>query len=246
MRVARGLGFGLGLVLAAMTIGTAGAQVTAEQQSAIRANCRSDFMSKCSGVTPGGKEALQCLQKNVATLSSGCKTAVSATLPKPEPAPAAAAAAPAKPEPGPKVEATAPPAAATSTTPSTTTPVATPAAPVTANVAPKPAETAKPRTATRPPSSPPSMSSPTASGAKTAVAPAASTNPPPAATAPTTAPEKPTVNAAVALRACKLDLVRHCGNVAFGEGRKLACLNERAEDLTIRCRTALKVSAPIR
>jgi hypothetical protein len=79
MRVA----FGSSLVLAAMTIGTANAQVTAEQQSAIRANCRGDFMSKCSGVTPGGKEALQCLQKNVAALSSGCQTAVNATLPKP-------------------------------------------------------------------------------------------------------------------------------------------------------------------
>ena len=81
MRVAKGLV--LGLVLATMTIGTAGAQVTAEQQGAIRANCRGDFISKCSGVTPGGKEALQCLQTNVAVLSAGCKTAVSATLPKP-------------------------------------------------------------------------------------------------------------------------------------------------------------------
>jgi hypothetical protein len=79
MRVA----FGVSLVLAAVAIGTAGAQVTAEQQSAIRANCRGDFISKCAGVTPGGKEALQCLQKNVAVLSSGCKTAVSVTLPAP-------------------------------------------------------------------------------------------------------------------------------------------------------------------
>ena len=79
MRVAKGLG--LGLVLAAISFGTAGAQVTAEQHSAIQANCRGDFISTCSGVTPGGKEALQCLQKNVAALSPGCKTAVSAPLP---------------------------------------------------------------------------------------------------------------------------------------------------------------------
>jgi hypothetical protein len=92
MRVAKGWSLGLGLVLVAITIGTAAAQVTAEQQSAIRANCRGDFMSKCSGVTPGGKEALQCLQTNVAVLSAGCKTAVSATLPKP----AAGAAAPSR------------------------------------------------------------------------------------------------------------------------------------------------------
>ena len=71
------------------------AQVTAEQQSAIRASCRSDFMSKCSGVTPGGKDALVCLQKNVASLSPACKTAVSATIP----APAQAAPAPAEAKP---------------------------------------------------------------------------------------------------------------------------------------------------
>ena len=241
----------LGLMMAAVTIGTAGAQVTAEQHSAIRANCRSDFMSKCSGVTPGGKEALQCLQKNVAALSAGCKTAVSATLP--EPAPAAAASAPPKPAAAPKVEAAAPPAAtptapaatapATTAAPSTA-PAAAPAAPAAANVAPKPAEAAKPRTATRPPANPPSASPPAGSGAKTAAAPPASA--PPAATPPTAAPDKPVVNAAVVLRACKLDLVRHCGDVAFGEGRKLACLSERAENLTMRCRTALKVSAPVR
>ena len=61
------------------------AQVTAQQQSAVRSNCRSDFVSKCSGVTPGGKEALACLQNNVAALSPACKTAVSATMPKPAP-----------------------------------------------------------------------------------------------------------------------------------------------------------------
>jgi hypothetical protein len=38
-------------------------------------------MSKCSGVTPGGKDALLCLQKNVASLSPACQTAVSATIP---------------------------------------------------------------------------------------------------------------------------------------------------------------------
>ena len=64
----------------------AGAQVTSEQQSAIRSNCRSDFMSKSSGVTPGGKDALACLQMNVAALSPACKTAVSVTMPAPEPA----------------------------------------------------------------------------------------------------------------------------------------------------------------
>jgi hypothetical protein len=87
--------------LAALAIGVttgvladqASAQVTSAQQSAIKASCRSDFMAKCSGVTPGGKDALACLQQNVASLSSACKTAVSATLPPPAPAPKAAAPA---------------------------------------------------------------------------------------------------------------------------------------------------------
>jgi hypothetical protein len=67
----------------AATDGSAAAQITADQQSAIRGSCQSDFQSKCSGITPGGKDALTCLQKNVASLSPACKTAVSATLHEP-------------------------------------------------------------------------------------------------------------------------------------------------------------------
>ncbi len=72
------------------------AQPTQAQQSALRSNCRSDFMSNCSSVKPGGMEALQCLQRNMAKLSSACKGAVSAVSPPPaaEPAKAAAPAAP--------------------------------------------------------------------------------------------------------------------------------------------------------
>ncbi|MGV4794193.1 hypothetical protein [Rhizobium sp. F40D2] len=77
--------------------GIASAQApTYEQRDAIRAECRSDFMAKCSGVTPGGIEALTCLQQHSATLSAGCQKAVSAVNVKPkstsaEPAPAAPA-----------------------------------------------------------------------------------------------------------------------------------------------------------
>ncbi len=73
----------------------AAAQLTSQQQSALRSNCRSDFMSHCSGVTPGSKEALACLQKNVAGLSAGCQAAVRPTMP----APVQAAPAPAAPKP---------------------------------------------------------------------------------------------------------------------------------------------------
>ena len=69
----------------------ADAQLSSAQQSALKANCRSDFMSHCSSESPGTKGALLCLQKNVAGLSPGCKAAVSATLPPP---PAAKASPP--------------------------------------------------------------------------------------------------------------------------------------------------------
>src|SRR5262249_8361670 len=93
-------------VLAVFTA-SASAQVTSAQQSAIRSNCRSDFQANCSGVQPGGKDALACLQKNVAKLSAGCQTAVRATMPQEQPK-AAAPAAPPAPAPA---TAAAPPAA---------------------------------------------------------------------------------------------------------------------------------------
>ena len=50
----------------------------ARPKRAVRSNCRSDYMSKCSSVTPGGIEAFQCLKKNEASLSGGCRAAVTA------------------------------------------------------------------------------------------------------------------------------------------------------------------------
>jgi len=96
----------LGAVIFGSLAVSASAQVTSAQQSAIRSNCRSDFMSHCSGVTPGGKDALACLQNNVAKLSAGCQTAVRATLPK---EPTQAATPPAGPPPAPAAAATPPP-----------------------------------------------------------------------------------------------------------------------------------------
>jgi hypothetical protein len=51
---------------------------TAQQKAAVRASCRSDFMSHCAGVQPGGAEALQCLKRNKAQLSPACRGAVAA------------------------------------------------------------------------------------------------------------------------------------------------------------------------
>ncbi len=87
-------------------------QPTPDQTAAIRQSCRSDFMANCSGVQPGGKDALECLQHNLGKLSAACKTAVSAIgeSAKPPAAPAAAAepTAPAAPVP-PTPPATPPP-----------------------------------------------------------------------------------------------------------------------------------------
>jgi hypothetical protein len=67
---------------------------TNAQRSAIRSECRSDYQAHCASVPPGGADSLQCLQKNMSSLSSGCQTAVRAveapTAPKAESAPAAA------------------------------------------------------------------------------------------------------------------------------------------------------------
>ena len=58
---------------------------TDAQRSAIRSACRNDYMAHCSSVTPGGLEALQCLQKNMSSLAPGCQSAVRAVEPAAEP-----------------------------------------------------------------------------------------------------------------------------------------------------------------
>ena len=82
---------------------------TDAQRSAIRSQCHADYEANCASVPPGGMASLQCLQKNMSSLSPGCQAAVRAveapaapkTEPKAETAPAApkaeSAPAPAKP-----------------------------------------------------------------------------------------------------------------------------------------------------
>ena len=69
---------------------------TDAQRAAIKSECRSDYIAHCSSVPPGGMASLQCLQKNMSSLSSGCQTAVRAVEPpsetKAEPAPEPSAA----------------------------------------------------------------------------------------------------------------------------------------------------------
>ncbi len=75
---------------------------TDAQKSAIRSSCRSDYQAHCASVTPGGAEALQCLEKNMSSLSAACQSAVRAV--EPPPAAPKAEAAP-KTEVAPKAEA---------------------------------------------------------------------------------------------------------------------------------------------
>ena len=51
------------------------------QRAAIKSQCRSDYMAHCSSVPPGGEASLQCLQKNMSSLSAGCASAVRAVEP---------------------------------------------------------------------------------------------------------------------------------------------------------------------
>ena len=110
-------------------------QPSQDQIAAIRASCRSDFMANCSGVTPGGKDALECLKRNLAKLSGSCKTAVSAITPAPAP-PATAGVAPPAPSPSaavtPPASSSVKPAAAPKPTPHTTAKLAPSAPPAVA------------------------------------------------------------------------------------------------------------------
>jgi hypothetical protein len=58
-------------------------------------------------------------------------------------------------------------------------------------------------------------------------------------------PMAPVIDAAVMIRACKLDMIRHCRGMGVDGGKMLACLTAHEENLTVRCRAAIKVSSPL-
>lgn len=62
------------LLLAA---GPALAQPSPQATAAVRASCRSDFLTYCQGVPRGGREALACLARNMDRLAPACRDAVS-------------------------------------------------------------------------------------------------------------------------------------------------------------------------
>jgi hypothetical protein len=195
------------------TAGVAVAQPSQAQIGAVKSNCRSDYMAHCSSVTPGGAEALNCLQNNAPRLSGACRAAVDALKPPP------AAAAPA-----PK------PAAAPAAAPA---PAAVPArAPATA-AAPTAAPKQPPRTqAAKPPQQP-------KQAPRTAAAPAA----PAAAPAPEFVyvpmpPLLPRVQLAV-VRACDGDRQAVCSMVPLGGGRIIDCLARNEPSLSPYCRQTI-------
>lgn len=73
-------GFAIVVASAALLAGISGlyAAPTEAQQQAIRSSCQSDYRSYCASVPTGGSAALQCLEQNVAKLSSTCQQAVKA------------------------------------------------------------------------------------------------------------------------------------------------------------------------
>lgn len=203
----------LAAIILLLAIGTGRAQQPSpDQVGAIRASCRSDFMANCSGVQPGGKDALDCLKRNLAKLSGACKTAVSAIIP-PAPTPAAAEA-PAAPTP-----------AATMPAPVAATPQSVPTA---ASSAAKP-------TPARAAAAKPAPARPVA-----AAAPPPPLSPAVAAVPP--GPDVmvlPPREALRIVRICAADQRVFCADVPPGGGRIVACLMRNAPTLSPPCKDAL-------
>lgn len=203
-------------------------QPTEAQLSALKSSCRSDYMTKCMSVKPGGKEAFQCLKKNEASLSAACRNAVNAI---------SAAAAPAqgeKQETKQEAKPTAPaqPAAAASA-------VATPAPQAPAPAAASPAPVAQPATTPSAPQHKPTATAPRPQ--KAAVAPPAAAVAPAAAPVATpTAPTQPTAAQQNAIKQnCRNDFMSHCSRVQPGGAQALSCLQANASKLSPACRSAV-------
>jgi cysteine rich repeat protein len=241
---------------------------TDAQRNAIRSECRSDYEAHCASVQPGGAASLQCLQKNMSSLSSSCQTAVRAVE-----APAASKAEPAPAAAPPKAEAA--PAPATTAKPAAET-AAPKAAESTTAKKPSDAQVAAIRSACRSDYQKTCAGVPTggaaalnclennksklsgncqqavnaASGGTTT--PAAGAEPAAAATAspgaaPAAAPApvlvlrpmRPREELIVLRSACGGDVRALCGSVAPGGGRIVQCLATKAASLSPACKEVL-------
>jgi hypothetical protein len=233
--------------------------VSEAQQDALRADCRSDFIANCSGVQPGGREALQCLENNLAKLSPTCQGAVRAVMPKSAEPPAAAT--PAAP-PSAAAKPSAPPPTAT------TRPAAPPSAPATAAAPAAPAPAAAQREAVRVtcrrdyrrhcrgvPQGPEALACLQSNAARltpncrTSIA--AIGNPqvtPPAEKLPLIsrrmARRLPLQVRAAIVAACEPDRLTFCGHSRIGRGRLIACLGANISAVSTNCREALVGAFP--
>jgi hypothetical protein len=227
---------------------------TDAQRSAIRSQCRADYQAHCASVPPGGAASLQCLQKNMSSLSASCQTAVRAVEPPAAP----------KAESAPAAE-TAKPAAETAATPAPTAAATTASPP-----APKPddAQIAAIRSACRsdypkvcagvPTGGAPALQcleknksklssncqqavNAAGGGAATSApgAAAAATASPAAAPALVLRPMRPREELMVLRSACGGDVRALCGGVAPGGGRIVQCLARQPALLTSACKEVL-------
>jgi hypothetical protein len=232
---------------------------TDAQRAAIRSECRSDYEAHCASIPPGGAASLQCLQKNMSSLSSGCQTAVRAVE-----APAAAA---------PKAESA--PAAATAKPAETAAPAAAPkAAASTPAKKPSDAQVAAIRSACRsdyqkvcagvPTGGVPALqcleknkakvsapcqqavnaasggtATPAAAGAPAATATPGAAAPAAAPTVLVLRPMRPREELFVLRSACSGDVRTLCGGVAPGGGRIVQCLATQAASISPACKQVL-------
>lgn len=231
------------------------------QKAAVKSACRSDYMAHCSSVQPGGEAALQCLAKNMSSLSANCQSAVRAVE-----ASVAPNNEPAKNEPA-NTEAA--PAAAPKTETTTAEPKGDSKPAATAAKKPTSAQVSAIRSACRgdypkvcagvPTGGAPALecleknkTSVSAACGK-ALAAAGGTAAPATRGAPTTAAAAPAAAPAVIVlrpmlpreelfvlrSACGADVRALCAGVAPGGGRIMQCISNRAADLSPACQEVL-------
>ena len=237
-------------------------QPTQQQRDAIRASCRSDFISNCAGVEPGGRDAFECLLRNESKLSAACQDAVGAVATKPVEAPAAESTTksePATPE--------APPAqAASSNDPLKSVQKACTISDLMAHCSwlqpsnPEILLCLKANSADLSPGcqsvvqsfpgSAPAAAMPPAPAPERHVEPAKKPAEPakkpaePEHAGTESAPKKPTSQQLNAIRAsCRSDFISHCSGVQPGGSAALRCLQSNAAQLSAGCRSALAAVA---
>jgi hypothetical protein len=66
------------VILPALSLPAAAQQASTAQRNAIRQACPTDYQQHCAAVPAGGKASLDCLERNLASLSPACQQAVKA------------------------------------------------------------------------------------------------------------------------------------------------------------------------